>query len=831
MIFGSGGGLTTHDLKAMAERSKFSDRLPWISYNPKSLLYRNQDKTHGYMWECSPLSFGGEKTQTTLEGLFRSGFPEGTIMQFIMHADDHIEPFLQAHRDTVYRDIPIARESTESICRFYQEGTKGLKSLSGIPIRNFRCFVALKFPTHNEAKMRGVNLAEIHTSVTEVLKGAMLSPRPVDPPVLLDWIRRFLNVQPSLNNFYYDNAIPIRKQAILDAVVERKGWSSVQIGDKIFRCISPKLYPNEVNLFQTNQLMGGVWGVTSDADQIRTPFLSCVNVIFNNLKAKLHTKCNITLQQQAVGSFAPSLARKKDEFLWATDQIEKGTQFVQAQSFMWVWGKDESSVTESLTRAKRIYELQGYVMQEDRGILVPLFISSLPFGLYDTGNNIQALERDHIASPDGTASILPVQADFAGCSSPVLTFVGRKGQICGIDIFHESAINNNMFCAASSGAGKSFLVNAFLYGYYKNNAMVRIIDIGGSYKKLTRMLGGKFLDFAEESDICINPFGSIVDIKEDLSVITAIITQMIFSTQDKAPDDIAETASTLIKNAILWAYENVQMEGEIAGVDHVYDYLRTYPDKAKENEFHVNSASLEKTKEIAHMLAYNLTEFTTGYRYGRWFNGKSTLDISKDEFVCLELEKLKPQKELFKVVTLQILNAVTNDLYLSDRSRKRVIGFDEAWQFLSGKNEMLADVIEGGYRRARKYGGSFSVITQAITDVRQWGRAGEAIMNSSAFKFFLEAPNYDAIRETGLIEYDPFVMKMLKSVRTNKPLYSEIFMDSPFGIGIVRLVVDAYSYFIYTSSAKEVAEIEQLMKDGMSNDEAIHTMVQKYRGN
>ncbi len=104
-------------------------------------------------------------------------------------------------------------------------------------------------------------------------------------------------------------------------------------------------------------------------------------------------------------------------------------------------------------------------------------------------------------------------------------------------------------------------------------------------------------------------------------------------------------------------------------------------------------------------------------------------------------------------------------------------------------------------------------------------------MNSSAFKFFLEAPNYDAIRETGLIEYDPFVMKMLKSVRTNKPLYSEIFMDSPFGIGIVRLVVDPYSYFIYTSSAKEVAEIEQLMKEGMSNDEAIHAMVQKYRGN
>ena len=34
---------------------------------------------------------------------------------------------------------------------------------------------------------------------------------------------------------------------------------------------------------------------------------------------------------------------------------------------------------------------------------------------------------------------------------------------------------------------------------------------------------------------------------------------------------------------------------------------------------------------------------------GRWFNGRSNFDISKDEFVVLELEHLRPHKELFKV--------------------------------------------------------------------------------------------------------------------------------------------------------------------------------------
>jgi conjugal transfer ATP-binding protein TraC len=96
----------------------------------------------------------------------------------------------------------------------------------------------------------------------------------------------------------------------------------------------------------------------------------------------------------------------------------------------------------------------------------------------------------------------------------------------------------------------------------------------------------------------------------------------------------------------------------------------------------------------AQKLAYNLKAFTSGQAFGRWFNGKSNFDISTDEFVVLELEHLKPQKELFKIITLQVINAVTQDLYLSDRSKNRMIIFDEAWQFIRNENNS-----GGGARR------------------------------------------------------------------------------------------------------------------------------------
>jgi conjugal transfer ATP-binding protein TraC len=184
-----------------------------------------------------------------------------------------------------------------------------------------------------------------------------------------------------------------------------------------------------------------------------------------------------------------------------------------------------------------------------------------------------------------------------------------------------------------------------------------------------------------------------------------------------------------------------------------------------------------------------------------------------------------PRIDLFRVVTMQILNAVTQDLYLSRKSRNRMIFFDEAYQFL-GKASHIKDVIEIGYRRARKYGGSFWVITQSLLDTLQWGDAGSVILNNSNFKFYLESIDFERAHTEKLIDYDEFTMGLLKNLKTKVPQYSEIFMDTPAGKGIGRLLVDPFSYFVFTSSPKEVDRIEEMVKGGMSYEKAIQVMLQ-----
>ncbi len=844
LFLGKDGGLTSAELEGLAQRNTISRYLPYSLYDEEARTYLNIDNTLGFMWECTPLCFAGEKTLDTLTGIFRAGLPMGSIVQFTLFADPHIKDYVEVYKSLKTRDSALVRKTTESFSRFVMQSVKGIEGCAGIPLRTFRLFVSVKLPLaeKDEKIVFGGErpfgnlqevlpwLKDLQSNLFEVLDGAMLHPVPFAPNQLIDLMRRLLNARDFEDCPDQDPAVPLAKQMVLsESVLDAKNWSELEMGGKIFRCVTPKSFPLEGDPLQTNELFGGIWGVISDAEQIRTPFFYTLNIVFHNVGKKLHTKCNVVLQQKAVGSFSPLLMRKQQEYLDATDELTRKIPFVRIMPVFWTWGKDGVQAGESISRVKRIWESRGFIMQEDKGILTALFIAALPFGLYDKGKNLDTLQRDFDFSSQKVPTLLPVQADFSGGGAPVMMFSGRKGELCTLDLFDKNVNNHNFYIAATSGSGKSFLVNYIVYNQFAANGIARIIDIGCSYRKMTKMLNAQFIDFTEDADICINPFSGITDIKTDIATISAVVMQMIFSATDKVPDDIAETGSTLVKEAVVWAFEQ---EGTEACIDHVHEYLRQYPRYSgyfKAGEAAPGGSALEDFRKIAQTMAFNLRDFTSSGAYGKWFNGKSTLDISQDEFVVLEVDGLRSRKELFKVVVLQIINAVTQDLYLSDRSRPRFVIFDESYEFIRGDNRFLGDVIESGYRRARKYAGSFGIVTQSILDLAAFGNIGNVIRSQSAFNFYLESIDFEKARDAKLLECDDFTLNLLKSVKTVRGKYSEIFMDTPYGRGVARLVVDPFSYYVYTSSADEYSEIEAMVDRGMTYDQAIEEMVRKYR--
>lgn len=807
-LFGSQGGATKRELSNLSERDQFSNFLPWLFYSEQSKCYLNTDNTFGYLWECIPLPYLGSNEIKQLESLLKAPFPKGSVLQFILVADPFIDGFLGAYQNNKTRNHELVQKSVKAYQDFLSAGTSGLAKCHGIPVRNFRLFIALK----TDEKLNDDTLA----IVEELLQAAHLAPRNMLPSELISVTRRLFNNFRKPSSDHFDKTIPLRKQ-IIDAPLSFSG-NTVKMGDSVARCLTPKGNPEAMDPIKSNKLIGGLWGMADDSNQITTPFLWSVNIIFDDVKFDLHQKASLTMMQKATGSFAQQIQKRLSEFQWALDKLEKD-RFVRIVPSLWIFASKEDELKQSVSRARRLWENQGFVMQEESYLSKAMLIASLPFGLYTVGHNLKVMDRDFIMPASTLARSLPIQGDYRGNGNPVLAFIGRKGQTIGLDLFDKHSNNHNFMVAAQSGSGKSFSLNYLCSNYYAAGSLVRIIDIGYSYKKLAQTCQGRFIDFGKEK-VVINPFLSHAteeeDALKDRIAAVNVIAEMAYAASGAA---LHETEWSLIKQAVKWTIEQGNIE---KGIDSVQHFLKTFPKHAEDKE--ALPFSVDKASE----LAFNLRDFVSTGDYGRFFNGTATFDISKDDFVVLELERLKSVRELFSVVVMQVMNSVTQDLYLSDRSQKRFILFEEAAQFLKQNGlkdfSRLAVIIEEGYRRARKYQGAFGVVLQSLQDIELFGGVGNVITTNSAYKFYLQDSGYGQALSKDLMSHGGFAIELIQSVRNNKPRYSEMFIESPLGSGVARLVVDPWTYWVNTSEGSEVARFEHCVKSGQTPMAAIETL-------
>ena len=115
------------------------------------------------------------------------------------------------------------------------------------------------------------------------------------------------------------------------------------------------------------------------------------------------------------------------------------------------------------------------------------------------GQRIEPLARPVIISSGQAAALAPLFGGSAGyprCShldAPCLTqFETRWGTPYGYDLFGGADVGHTLVLGAT-GSGKSFLLNFLLTQALQYDPRVLILDLGGSYRWLTRFVGGSEL--------------------------------------------------------------------------------------------------------------------------------------------------------------------------------------------------------------------------------------------------------------------------------------------------------------------------------------------------
>lgn len=800
----------------MVERERFSDFLPWVRYDFDRNYYTTIDDSFGYIFEIEPATYADESVVEAMNGMMNIAFEKGTIVQFVLFADPYLGDFMTRFMGAKTRGQKLVTDNAAHFVRHILDNQEGMDQLYGIPIRNFRTFICVKSKKPLSEDLVSVTEEQLKRfGVRRVLPGGNEG--------LLATFRRFFSDMRASRTGQYDQGKAIRKQVLDAGAAIEFGEKNVRFGGHFGRCLTPQAQPTQVTPHSINRLAGGMMGLIDDAEQITGPFMICMNVIFDDPTLEISAKSQVVTMQRAGGAVAQQLSKMVEEYHWAVDAI-KGEKFVRILPSVWVFGFDEQELRDNVARVRRLYESQQYAMQEESYLSKPLFIASLPLGLYLGKSNLKTLDRDFVVPAKTAAVMAPVQGDFRGAGRPVQVFVGRKGQICGFDLFNARTNNFNFLVSAESGAGKSFLLNNLVYQYYAAGSAIRIIDIGYSYQKNCQLLGGRFIDVGGEQ-VVLNPFdvsgGDAQDKELAIQTASDVLALMATSAAGSALND---TQINLLKSAAKWVFK----EGRhIKGIDAAREYLMTFPLHASD----ADKEAADVLKESAQLLGFNIQGYCSDGEYGHFFNGPSTLHIQNDDFVVLELEKLRNYKQLFSVLVIQVLNSVTQDLYLSDRERARFILFEEAAAFLKDNmagsmSRTFAGVIEAGFRRARKYKGSFGIVLQSVLDLESFGDVGQVVWENAATKFLLQGQSYDKAADKKVIPYDGFALELLKSVRNNKPNYSEMFIQSPYGCGVARLVVDPHSYWINTSDPSDVARFNRLVGKGLTPAQAIDVLVE-----
>jgi conjugal transfer ATP-binding protein TraC len=800
-IFGPHAGATNGDLEKLVRRESFSEFLPWIAFDDEQKRYLNADESMGYLWECTPLAFAGESQMDTLETILNYDFPRHTILQVILFGDPDITDYINKYLSPKGRDSELGRRTINEFSNFILNGTAGLEQMFGTPVRNFRCFFALKTPEDLDLSL----LANFEQNLSSL----GLQPRLMEPVDLLKFMRRMFNRNLSESEKFYDPYRPIRKQVINGETIIKDGKQSLRIGPEdnhvYIRCLTPKALPLSVDSLDANELAGFVRD-SVDSFQLRTPFLWSINIIFDSsVETQIHQKASVTNAQQSTGSFSIQIRKRSEEFTWALSQLSDKKRFVRIVPSLVIFGRTEQECLMAAAAAKSVWQKKKYIIQEESILRRSVFLFSLPFGFYPTKANLTVLERDFSVPIEVASRLIPIQADFRGTLyDPALLLLGMKGQLIGVNVFSKLNNNHNFLMAAESGSGKTFFVNMMLFNHYLEGAKIRVVDIGYGYQKMCRILGGTFLDFGEDN-VVINPFHSNAqtdeDIKSDYIGAANVVGEMVYSS---SKNELDETEATLLFDAVMYAFR----EDPINGIDAVCRYLAEFPKYASEE--------LQGFEDIARnharRMAFNLSPFRRNGVYGRYFNGPTTFDIKNDDFVVLELEKLTSKRDLMGVVIMQVLNAITQDLYLSDRGSRRFILFEEAWSFFDGRDRVGKVIVEG-YRRARRYQGAFGIVTQSMLDTLAFGEAGTTIRHNSATKFMLQSTSYPEAHEKGVINAPGLMLEMLQNLKKINGHYSEVFVDTPFGKGVGRLVVDPWNYWLATSSGADVNRFMRLMEE------------------
>jgi conjugal transfer ATP-binding protein TraC len=532
------------------------------------------------------------------------------------------------------------------------------------------------------------------------------------------------------------------------------------------------------------------------------------------LKKEVHEKAQWDMFNAkkivSIAKFFPEIVERTIESDLVNRSIARGETPRRAMFSAIIIDNSVESVEKYGQALKRKFENKSWILQEETLIPHAIFLYSLPLQ-FEESIMTKYLKRMNTLFNRNCASITPVVTGENGFGDPVLIYLDRAAGLVPVDLFSGEA-NKNFAIVGASGSGKSYFTSNLVEAYLSSGTIVRVIDVGGSYKTLCNRLGGQYIEFSPESDICLNFFTNIrtysdgsID-KTELKLIVPLIGLMamqVITMEDANGSLQVPVLAGYVSEAVNTAFEK---RNRGAGMQDVLLAL-----KSKSSDIYAETGH---ENQLLSDLIVSLYPFADPEgEYFSLFNGSGNLKFEND-FSVIELQDLSNDERLRSVVLSAVSYQIGEEFFFNSDLEKRKMLITEEIDVYT-KEKAVLSFIEGVGRRIRKHNGALGVVTQFLESFFE-NSSMKAIFNSCPTKILLKqaSGSVAGLVNKGELSFDPSIVTLLDTLKFNPPLYAEFMItrdNGSFFIG--RLVTTRKQHWINTQDEIDLKILSNLKRD------------------
>ncbi len=382
--------------------------------------------------------------------------------------------------------------------------------------------------------------------------------------------------------------------------------------------------------------------------------------------------------------------------------------------------------------------------------------------------------RKVLVSAGAAAALAPLfgpprgREQSAHLEAPALTTLETHWQTPFFYDLFAGDVGHTLILGAT-GAGKSFTLNFLLVQSLQYQPRVLILDLGGSYRWLTRFLGGGYLelspnDGASGDSFRLRPF-SLPPGERTFQFLTGWVTRLLrLGGMETTGDDPTEIRSRI-------------------------EDLYAFPPASR------NLSSL--VRSLPKRMWAAMGRWHGAGTWARYFdNAADGDDLEFAEWQVIDLAGAAEHEDLCEAAMFYLLERLRIALEdPADIRRVKLMVVDEAWRYL--KDPAVLSYLAEAAKTWRKRNAALIMATQSAGDVTRTPEAA-GLLESMPTKIFLANPNLpEQVGE--IFRLNPDEMDTIRSLVPKMELY----LKRAGGAAILRLEVDPASYWLYTSNPRD----------------------------